>query len=745
MMEYSNKKINEMLDRSFGSVNVLHLENHKHDSLLMDITDALDANIAVLFKVSEECDCDIVKSYGKENDYLDKIHFSVKLIIDELEKDIPLIRRTQSIDKYNNLVEVGVTDFIASLFGDKNRYILFAAKKAEAEGTTEKFVKYDCFFEKNSRDEKFNHIISHLAPIILFIESIVEGDKQLFESVLRNNGFNIARYSVVNDISNLNVDKIEDVKLDVIIDILEGVSAIKEEHKYLKDIYDNSVIPFFIEYVQKEENLPMKEFDNGKNLALSSPFLLSYFLYRLHEDFMVGRKLSDALPPEAQLKFYKSIGWLIKFYFYKKSKSNSENILHFKEGNFDFKKYIMALSYLIGMYSIEILEVDSFFKIEDHLNKFVDAQTLLFSTKSNYRDHFFHMVDICFLGLFLLNAQINGESYVDLLARESKTSVKELKKNWFVGALFHDIGYIFALFNSILKEVEFITSPDIDRIRNNLAASLQKETQVFYESFYNKILKKNGINDQFAHSELDHGVISSAHVINIVKNGKNSAANIKNYLPAITAILRHNLSGIKEQSIKEEPLGTVLTLLDELQEWGRPRYDSHSIKSKMAGSFQFNDSISFETGFLIDCIFLKVENDFNPYTGKGTISYKNNWDFTLDYSHINDQQFNIIFPWFQKSCKFQRLNLMDSVDVNVTFVNSIKGETDEFDILRDKLIEKLIESFDKWIHLVSETHDAKNGKEFITVNIKELFEKKPLDVSDVNGKDNDLKKLTKKN
>ncbi len=165
--------------------------------------------------------------------------------------------------------------------------------------------------------------------------------------------------------------------------------------------------------------------------------------------------------------FYKSLGKAIKFYFYKQQNSEEELLKY--ETN-DYTEYIEAICHLIGEYTSKHLKIERCFDIERHLKHFFSSQTLLYFLKINYRDHLFHIIDICFLGFFLLDSKVgNGHKlkYLVLGEQSDKLSVKHDKRlrNWFIAALFHDIGYILSLFDYVQKEVGFVTSPDIDKVK----------------------------------------------------------------------------------------------------------------------------------------------------------------------------------------------------------------------------------------------------------------------------------------
>lgn len=211
-----------------------------------------------------------------------------------------------------------------------------------------------------------------------------------------------------------------------------------------------------------------------------------------------------------------------------------------------------------------------------------DFEPILFRIP-RYRDHFIHSFNVFLLGYYIIN---------ELKRVKPDFSLKSNDYNltWMLASTFHDVAYAIQKmelwFNEMLEkflganpnfsfnitQVMPLIYVDFMRLISRWHARSQMETDsgrtltIADWSFYNEISSKL--------VEKDHGVLGGlmlAHLL-AVREGfarKRKWDFLYNHLPACHAITVHHLKSIPIELIKH-PIAFVLTLCDELQDWGRP-------------------------------------------------------------------------------------------------------------------------------------------------------------------------------
>jgi hypothetical protein len=256
----------------------------------------------------------------------------------------------------------------------------------------------------------------------------------------------------------------------------------------------------------------------------------------------------------------------------------------------------------------------SFLKSKDKREKFHDRMTLgtgelygfmeefqkfepiLYGVVPNYRDHIAHVFRVFLLGQHVIKSAIGFEN-VDF-EKSSQVSVSEKEAMWCIMALTHDLGYslervhhinqrvksmlqrfgnipvqeiaysYFTQFGTISEFVVRFMSSSIVKGDCGLATHIQAK-------YYQKFLSALG--------NFNHGVMSSIILMKDLVYFKESDYELDQTKPLdeedarqfmirreiLRAIAAHNCDDIYYLGIKNFPF--LLTVCDEMQEWGRPR------------------------------------------------------------------------------------------------------------------------------------------------------------------------------
>lgn len=588
--------------------------------------------------------------------------------------------------------------------------ILMVCTKDERERRT---PSESIYIEKHKRD--FSEICKKISSILEIEQTLRLKNIALWKKALED-------CKEINPLLKIAEDCLKAQNgFDLIIDITE--KAFKENYDENKIIalYEK-LISLFVEYLQSS-------YKQGNDLKISSLFLLSYFLNCFFKDIIDKDRKEVFLKNyccDEQIELYKHFANAIKFYL---CNTDSQGILFFeykKEENagIDHVVFFNAVCYLISEYAYLIAKVNRHLNIEYHLQMFLSSQTVLYSLQSSYRDHIFHMIDICLFGLFLLR---NGFSKI--LSKASKLQEEDILKNWFVASLLHDVGYVLNIYNLIDEEVKYITSKEI----NGLKDEIKKATVDGIGTFtINVVEKLKGIDIELSAGELlkglEHGVVSALHILNILEK---SSIDYKEYLPAISAVLMHNLT-IKPLNIKKESVAILLAICDELQDWERPKVETLPFKERVFAAIRYGGRLSFERSSMMDVIKISLDSEKNPYVGEFQLLMDNKLEVILDYREASKHKdFCIFYPWLLKSFKLQRLDFKGIFDVLITFLNEPEIKDGDIDRLKKNRRKERIWYFEKWLDMVRGKHEISDDSktEKVIISVKELYEHKSIQVN----------------
>ncbi|MBI5383279.1 MAG: hypothetical protein HZA90_01185 [Verrucomicrobia bacterium] len=196
----------------------------------------------------------------------------------------------------------------------------------------------------------------------------------------------------------------------------------------------------------------------------------------------------------------------------------------------------------------------------------------------NYRDHLYHVLNVATLGVFL--------SDIGLLTRDKRKLLKgNLLGRWLTAALLHDVGYM-------AYPGVFVNPPAdlVQRLASSLRlwAGIEVAGKEELRRINDEVKTTFGIQQELG-DRFDHGIISSAIVSRMVAGFPGSRDWIRRRATvqeALSGIAKHNLRN-EPIDFSREPVAALLVLCDELQEWGRPRWDSEAFSRMVIGAVHF--------------------------------------------------------------------------------------------------------------------------------------------------------------
>lgn len=237
-------------------------------------------------------------------------------------------------------------------------------------------------------------------------------------------------------------------------------------------------------------------------------------------------------------------------------------------------------------------------KLYTFLEEFQKFETILYGAVPNYRDHIAHIFRVFLLGHYIIKTAIGFENISPNIT-DLKISPEEKEAIWCILALTHDLGYSLEVIHhinqrvrSMLQQFGNIPVQELGYSYFTQFGSISDFTVRFLSSDLTKIDK-----DKFAThlqakyyqkflsalSNFNHGVISSTILMKNLVYFKESDCMLDTYKPLeredarqflirkeiLRAIAAHSCEDIYYLGIKNFPF--LLTVCDEMQEWGRPR------------------------------------------------------------------------------------------------------------------------------------------------------------------------------
>ncbi len=355
---------------------------------------------------------------------------------------------------------------------------------------------------------------------------------------------------------------------------------------------------------------------------------------------------------------------------------------------------VRSIIWLVSEYAHGVLQLPERIDLTAHLLHAARGEPALHMVKNYYRDHFAHVLEVCFLGHFLLDLKLpNKKRLWQQVARHmgyNTNAHREILRLWYLAALIHDMGYGIDLLKGAHKLLKFFkNSPLIE------AFSVDLERTV--SALSGKVATEIGGYSAEDKPGEDHGVISAIHLVGLIKSiAKDDPKHValKEYWPAVSAIALHN-NRKHAVLFSKDPLGFLLILCDQIQEWNRPRLNWSVAPIQML-TWMAGQEISVEPRkgpFRSVTINVKRDRDSFRLASSARNSLLS---FTLEYSHGTNHNAEVFNLWIDASCNFQRLDFAGlKINIDIHYV------TPKYENPRTRACEW---QFDRLKRAATETH-----------------------------------------
>ncbi|MBZ0285047.1 MAG: hypothetical protein K8L97_30205 [Anaerolineae bacterium] len=414
---------------------------------------------------------------------------------------------------------------------------------------------------------------------------------------------------------------------------------------------------------------------------------------------------------------------------------------------------IHRLTQLVARYGHNELSIPTRLDLRAHLLHAARGEPALHALQPFYRDHFFHVLEVCFLGHVLLETKLDENQYLWQLVADHlhlSGNKQEVLRLWYVAALLHDIGYAMDVLNSSRKFLGFFHhSEALRHLDENFKEAIERLSN---EEEMERL--DIGIKTGEDGIERDHGIIGALHLHSLLKRiaQDDPTINSSGYMPAIQAIALHNFRRPHYKiSFAKQPLAFLLIVCDQLQEWRRPRLSFATspnwLLSTLGGVLP--DLTGLEGAFKCMTTNLEVVPDKN---GKGIINmqFRINPDnrphveFIIEYDERINRNSSLFHVWLDATLNFQRLDLEElPFDITVKYINpyytnsNLNIKLPQLHRLRDAVHETHMTFLTEWfpterIELEDSeslltngavSYQCEDGKETLTLNLRNLSRK----------------------
>lgn len=472
---------------------------------------------------------------------------------------------------------------------------------------------------------------------------------------------------------------------------------------------------------------------DSRRLSISHKPLLSFSLAKWLDDGSWLRKdlAGDALSDVEFCRIMHSLAVTAHYALADESDSPDRDVIH-------------RLMLLVARYGHDELGIPARVDLRAHLLHAARGEPALYALKHSYRDHFFHVLEVCFLGHVLLETELPSGQRLwqivsqHLLQRDDKPMVLRL---WYMAALLHDIGRAMDVLNSSWEYLSFFKhSGALRRLAESYGAAIRQLSQ-------EQEVWRLGIISPGSGIERDHGIVGALHLRALLESIARTDRSVKpaDYLPAVRAIALHNLRRPDHRIIFDrDPLAFLLALCDQLQEWRRPRFSyatsPNLILSKLGGALQAPDEPRDALRQITTNLQVRTDEHNGIWMGLDrTIGQPPGLDFWLEYDEQINTFSRVFYVWLDATLNFQRMDLHGlPLDMRVHYVTPQyrpKGSRSgtpqrQLHRLRDAAFETHMTFLSEWFpsegntavryRSIEDASDSKQRREVLTLDLKAL-------------------------
>ena len=469
-------------------------------------------------------------------------------------------------------------------------------------------------------------------------------------------------------------------------------------------------------FSEKDKNEPLwSNLCKGKNkvgIKLTSEWLSIWFGIQLLEDKDLNEYCQDeSYAPKELFAYYKNLSIYILYLLHCIRLDGKPDRMRFSEAS--LLNVMEARLSMLCEYSYHSIKVPFRIPLWKYLYSIWTSEGILYTAKDAYRDHLFHAIDVCTLGLLILQSAENSGIKI-FHESENCSSFTEVKIQWMLASLFHDAGYAMSLCHSIPDNVKFL---DTERLKNfikqikeqieNVENSFKEEINILLDKC-NVDFPANLITDRMK-SVRDHSIISAVHFTDMLKNAIQGAG--KHLLGATQVIILHDLPNESFES-SNNPVAMLLLLCDRLQEWKRAHVDMDLLGRQLSTNIWHNEYMDIKTHTTTEYVGTNIViKDRIPKFSERVFR------FEMRGKDAEEEKLEPGFVWVKYACDFQRMK-PSAIPIHIAIsyplskrIKQLKSKPWEMDML-----DTFVKQWDdgrgiiEWIHAARKNDGVSYGK-----------------------------------
>ncbi len=391
--------------------------------------------------------------------------------------------------------------------------------------------------------------------------------------------------------------------------------------------------------------------------------------------------------------------------------------------------------FLLTEYAYEEIGLPRNLNIYAHLTRQMEFELPLYTSNEYYRDHLYHVMDVCLLGDFLLGAQFKNKPLFETISERKKYDKINFMKNWYFAALFHDIGYV-------IEQSEKFINPLLAFEGKTLSSFVESSLTGFKngkESVRQGLLENWGLKNYIIPDDLrksiiglrnpiDHGVVAWIYMLSIFN--KNSI-DIEQYALGMNAIARHNLTN-PIISFASHPISFLLILCDNLQEWGRAKIIPAALSRGFVEGLRFNNPPLFDRQMRSSSIIL---TNINPYKIDGLIQYsineKQGISIIIPFQDSSRSKFEPSINWLLFTNNFQSISIDKNrpiFPIKVILENPISSINLDLHYCEMDIFEEYVRENENAHSLLTWIENARGGKSGINYYVNNFLKSEVFEI-----------------
>ena len=446
-----------------------------------------------------------------------------------------------------------------------------------------------------------------------------------------------------------------------------------------------------------------------KDLIITSEWLLVWFGFKMLVSEKMWSGLETRYTPNARVQFYRHFTTYFLYVLHIIRCSGEPRLFRFSDVRKGYEEFVDSLIFLLSEYAYQIERLPRRIPLYKIMSEIWSCEAMLYTVREGYRDHLHHVVNVCLLGMVLMEAGL-FEKLDPKWEQTTEDLKRRRRRNWMLAGLLHDVGYGLDLNRHMIPHLDFFkVCPSLSKFQEDLAKAFEDSEQNLCKSL-NQWFNFGTLSDK-----LDHGIVSALYLLfldhageDLDEDAKPSEKWCKKICEAFEAIGKHNLEGTHIIPGKS-PLAFLLLLCDHLQEWDRPRLDSVQMRRSVSTLVHRHGDCSAPGNNIVR--YFSINLKWNKETVK--LPDGDPLRLTLHCNDSGREYFEPALIWCFNTYDFQRVDLSkwsDNFSIIFKMVHRLSDKMNKCpSFLEMDFFEDFVRENEKNLSLISWVQEARSS------------------------------------